>query len=229
MKKVIKSEMDEIANKDIGNKVLYDMCKQYPSLLEKEQFKGKSFLIGRSYAVSPQRGVPNKTKEMYYDFFGDYAEKIIFEFRKLPFNIDNKIKEIQSYKRVNLYESIKLVIHMNDCSVKAIGNFSTVDKVRNAISFSTKFLHFHLPNDIFILDSYSCKNASYICKDINLKKEYNTIEESLKQENLYEDKYKQLIKHFVNCHYIQKNAEENNIILSPRDVDNYLIREMYHN
>ena len=227
MRKVKKSEMDEIVNNDIGNKVLYDMCKQYPSLLEKEQVKGKSFLIGRSYAVSPQRGVPNKKKEMYYDFFGDYAEKVIDEFRRLDFNIDNKIKEIQNYHEINLYESLKLVIHMNECSVRAIGEFPTVDKAKNTISFSTKFLHFHLPNAIFILDSYSWNNANLICKDINLKKDYNDIKEFLVKKNLYADKYKNLIKHFINCQYIQKYAEENNNILSPRDVDNYLIRQLF--
>ncbi|MBE6672156.1 MAG: hypothetical protein E7599_01350 [Ruminococcaceae bacterium] len=40
-------------------------------------------------------------------------------------------------------------------------------QVRNQISFCSKFLHFHLPNHIFIIDSYSNKGGALLFSDKN--------------------------------------------------------------
>ena len=56
---------------ELGNRVLYQMCAKYLSNTKKEYVISKSWLIGRSYAVSPQRRKTKKTDNKQYDFFFD--------------------------------------------------------------------------------------------------------------------------------------------------------------
>ncbi len=166
---------------------------------------------------------------MYYDFFSDYANQLVSELKQLSINIDVLITDYQknTIKDLNdLYNAIKLVVLFNDCSYNALQKISKT-KAKNTISFTTKFLHFHLPNYIYILDSYSLKFASFLCKNERLNKDFKYIRDQLYLDGIYQKKYEDLIKHFVKCWYISKNVDPNNKQLSPRDVDNYLIREMF--
>jgi hypothetical protein len=228
MKKIDKSIFISKFENDIANIVLYNMCEEYSSLTDVNQVAAKSFLIGRSYAASPQRGVPRPVQNVY-DFFTEYACIFIDEMGKHPFqiNIDNKIntlKRIGLSDAESLYESIKLVIYFNDCSFEAIKNLKGK---KNSISFASKMLHFHLPNRIFILDSYAMKFASMVCKGLDFTGTTKAIVSKLVEDGLYQDKYRDLIKHYVKCIHVRNSAGLNGYLLTPRDVDTYLLNEMF--
>lgn len=224
MKKRSKQEFQTMTNNDIANSVLYEMCIQYPLISDVSQLSAKSFLIGRSYAASPQRGVKNLSKGMNYNFFDIYANGVInvLNSNKIKnFDIElNNLKNISISSIQDLYLAIRLVILFNDAS------FKTVNK--NTISFTSKLLHFHAKELFFIIDSYASKNAkvAYTNKKI-VDQGYKTIKGDLIIEGIYNTKYNDLIKHCIRCFYIKDNAGLNGYILTPRDVDNYLIKEMY--
>lgn len=232
MKKLRSELFKDLYQKDIANQVLYAMCKKYPELLSIEQLSAKAFLIGRSYAASPQRGVKNNSNSMNYAFFDFYASEVIknIELNKKVKDfhlILNKLKSVSSISLESLYEAIKLIIIFNDASYASIHNFGG----KNTISFSSKLLHFHLPRSVFIIDSYANKNAKLVIDKINKKFVNNKSIEFIKRlenESLYQPKYSGLINHYLRCYQIQNNAGEEGYLLLPRDVDNYLIREMFN-
>lgn len=230
MIQVDKKEFQKLVANDLANTILYNMCKNYPLLLDKAQLVAKTFLIGRSYAVSPQRGVPKPNDGMNYHFFDHYTENLISELKVNNHNldIDINIRNLNNIKTVNIASIIlglKLIILFNEASYKSIialgGN-------NNSISFSTKLLHFHLPNHIYIKDSYSFINAKKTISNSTknqVKNDFIKITDQLKTDKLYDEKYNDLIYHTIRCFYISNQAGLNGYVLSPRDVDNYLIRK----
>ena len=80
-------------NWDIGNEVLYNLCKKYPSHNNEAEIVAKVWLIGRSYAAAIERGVASKKKQ---DFYIDLvAPKIQKE------NIDSWLIELRNYKKLD--------------------------------------------------------------------------------------------------------------------------------
>lgn len=231
MKKVKRELFEELLQKDIANQVLYEMCEKYPELLAVNQLSAKAFLIGRSYAASPQRGVKNNSRSMNYSFFEFYSSEVIknIKLNKKVRDFDSlliKLKSIDFLSLADLYETIKLIIIFNDASYASIHNLGG----KNAISFSSKLLHFHLPRSTFIIDSYANKNAKLAIDKTSkefVKNESIEFIKRLENESLYQPKYNDLINHYLRCYQIQHNAGEEGYLLLPRDVDNYLIREMF--
>jgi threonyl-tRNA synthetase len=51
----VEDKMGDNNNDIYGNQILYDMCKQCPTHTDKDKFASKMWLIGRTYAASPER------------------------------------------------------------------------------------------------------------------------------------------------------------------------------
>ena len=103
----------------------------------------------------------------------------------------------------------------------------------NFISFSSKFLHFHLPNIVFIIDQFSSNHAkSIINKKIVLKDSNRNIIFEISKLNVKTIKYqsnnykeKDYVHHVEKCYAIMCKLHEiykSNI--SPRMVDNFLMK-----
>lgn len=146
-----------------GNAVLYKMAA--PSEISKpEQLAGAMWLIGRSYAASPQRRSYGKENKWPVrpdndgrDGFFKYIAKIIAKemnqscpkLEELPFS-ENVPEELAA--------SIAAVLNFNLALSDAIKKFDKApDKAicNNHISFCSKFLHFYYPQAVFIIDDYA--------------------------------------------------------------------------
>jgi hypothetical protein len=131
----------------LGNDILYKMCADNFNHDSAEKIVAKVWLIGRSYAVAIERR-KNKTPGVESDKF--YTEKVVnaFQTPELDKMID-KIKIIPQFNTDTLIKTIELHYYMT----KLINKITNLNKR----SFSSKYLHFHLPSLFYIYDSRAAK------------------------------------------------------------------------
>lgn len=211
---------------DKGNDVLYQFCEKYPlpktldsTDIKREEhiFASKMWLIGRSYAASPERyaysGDSSKPKEKsgegYESFFGDIAHilftgEAVYRSNK---NLNNRealcakkafndaIKKIAKVLREHTFYfengdtsngkeglekyaseiaacvcdvagAIRLARFARDMVIKDSNGEESEKKAVELedqyfpLSFSSKFLHFHYPQLVYIFDSIAGDNMS---------------------------------------------------------------------
>lgn len=222
----------------IGNNVLYNMCKDYPLNTNAEQVSAKTWLIGRSYAASPQRRkIPGQQQNDNYSyFFIDLAN--IFIQDKRSREIDETLENLKSIKYFgnldqdenNILSVLELVNKLNSTivdSIKILDNYQEGDKDPNQnISFCSKYLHFHCPNMVFIYDSYSSKNAYSYIKNLKctLKNQLGINIDKIIQyyiSKIGNEKLDVYIAHFIRCYIISTKCFDTQI--SPRQVDTALL------
>lgn len=176
-----KATLDEINKSSwgFGNEILYLMAGDPNDLKDEKKLAGSIWLIGRAYAASPQRrsyGTDASTEEQIWPvktqndgregFFDDIAETMQSLVKK-----DSAIQELindqsayeykmseSDYKK--LIKSILAVLKFNLILSGALEKFDEVPEGRqiycsNHISFSSKYLHFYFPNNVFIIDSFA--------------------------------------------------------------------------
>ncbi|WP_343583416.1 hypothetical protein [Herbaspirillum sp.] len=124
----------------IGNKVLYDLCKNNPRHEGVDEIHAKIWLIGRSYAASIERRKIN-------DGAGDFYNKVVIPQIKKS-GIDDWIDTARRYKTIN-QESMQTILEVHGKVTKLFHDISKMGKR----SLASKYLHFHGPNLFFIFDS----------------------------------------------------------------------------
>jgi len=126
---------------DIGNNVLYDLCKQYPHHNDTRQIVAKVWLIGRSYAAALER---RRNKAEINDIF--YSDNIASAFKQS--DLDQRLFELTSAQADGDENFIKcMYIH------KELIDVLHVPTKQHKRSFSSKYLHFHCPENFYIYDS----------------------------------------------------------------------------
>ena len=165
-----------------GNQILYDMCEPNKNPWgEPKRLADKIWLIGRSYAASPERRYYRKKddrgagKEKDLETRGDGTGKYFREtaaflcndghYPKLtaclkelsPLRFDGTPGDIERLKQgimcVALFnEMFKAASEQYDRKHNA-GIYESL-VYRNQVSFCSKFLHFHVPHSIFIIDRF---------------------------------------------------------------------------
>lgn len=128
---------------DFGNKILYDMCANYPTHKNVDQIVAKIWLIGRSYAAAIERR--KKAKE-YNDAF--YTEVVGPTIRES--GIDDWLKSLDEY-RFPTFDNIGDILRTHGNLMNLIKEMTGMEKR----SLTSKYLHFHKPNLFFIYDSRS--------------------------------------------------------------------------
>lgn len=176
----------ETANRknSFGNQILYDMCsKAGTDGWEAAQVLGdKIWLIGRSYAASPERRykwdkneqLSEKDKklttvgdgtETYFHWIAGELKFPLENFENTEYKFDFSTDDLNI-----LTESVKAVINFNE-TVRAANRAYDVQynteqakymNHRNQISFCSKFLHFHYPDRIFIIDEFSERGGKHL-------------------------------------------------------------------
>lgn len=158
-----------------GDEWLYRMCHAEESVFsEPTTIASTIWIIGRSYAASPERikrniDTPDSTIQK------NGAEKFFLELSK-----NDCLKKLVSKKSFDKYsydengsendmkllkESLKNVVELNEALKKA-GSLND-----NPISFSSKYLHFFYPNSVFITDQFSRNGSRWLFhKSIRKKK-----------------------------------------------------------
>tara|TARA_R110002051_G_scaffold325670_1_gene430020 strand:- start:79 stop:744 length:666 start_codon:yes stop_codon:yes gene_type:complete len=194
---IIKTEQTEW---DFGNEILYKMCQQNFEHKRIDKIVGKVILIGRAYAAAIERR-KNKTEEN--DNFYIYKVAPMIKNSKL----DDYIGQLKSESEVNeknIADILKLHFYLTEL-IKEITE-------QNKRSFSSKYLHFHLPNLFFIYDTRAVKAIRLLKTKLPRKhkteldanvidKEYATFfYKCYKQKKLLEKEYSGMlsIRHFDN-------------------------------
>ena len=278
----------------VGNEVLYQLCQDHHILKTNNErytdgLAAQMWLIGRSYAASPERrgyGVLKGTKVEYSvsgNGLDDYFDKLANGFvGKFNDESNSNLKKLFGYLNNNytfkdediatLKNSITAVLKLNrvlkqvrfeidkEDLIKHIENYKeyqvkypidTVQRAladfeknnRNMISFCSKFLHFHFPDTVFIIDSitkshFKVKGEKYLFKFNNSESVIEVLkshEKTLKNNFLSEfenegltDPEKEYVTHCIREYLLAKAINENcNDIFKdkhiPRVVDTYLL------
>lgn len=162
-----------------GNGILYDMCKKdFKNFFLPLHLADKIWLIGRSYSASPERRSYNKAHKLKTSadgtgqFFQAISQNICQsteykDLHKILGDLQNGYNYDLSQKDINkLALSIKAVYIFNKLIRCATEKFDGVADphvhCKNQISFSSKFLHFHCPQTIYIIDQYSLKGGTQL-------------------------------------------------------------------
>jgi hypothetical protein len=188
---------------DLGNKILYDMCQQYPSHRNKSEIIAKVWLIGRSYAAAIERRKDTGNGSFDGDDF--YLEKVAPEI--LDSDIDNWLSSLNKEDTASK-DNIQniLLVHLNITEL-----FSTISGLEKR-SLASKYLHFHLPNLFFIYDSRAVTSVSHLSKITG-----RVGRSMYKSDNEYR-------KYFEKCLNIMEHVKAlHGIDLAPRSLDNLLL------
>ena len=159
-----------------GNEILYKLAEE-SDLHDERHLAGMMWLIGRSYAASPQRRSYAKKWPVRQDNDGrDQFFSYISHALELPVLLDKH--EGLSYCDLNedmklLTASVNMVLQFNLALSAAIEQFDGVSgniHCTNHISFCSKFLHFYHQHAVFIIDTYAQNGAAWLFGGYHQKK-----------------------------------------------------------
>ncbi len=124
---------------DLGNDVLYELCKQHPGHKAPNEIVAKLWLIGRSYAAAIERRRDR----------GGLKGDAYYEERVVPIvqqsELDNLIDRVKMLDSTDL-QGI-LAVHS-----KVVELFRKISD-QNKPSLASKYLHFHVPTHFALYDS----------------------------------------------------------------------------
>jgi hypothetical protein len=131
-----------------GNKVLYDLCRNYPLHSNDDVIIAKILLIGRVYAAAIERRKPDKqkaAKKLGDDFYINIVAPKIRKSR-----IDAWLA-LLPVKLSPVPESLAInrILDVHGRVTKLFSEISGLEKR----SLASKYLHFHRPDLFFIYDS----------------------------------------------------------------------------
>ncbi|MBN2835734.1 MAG: hypothetical protein JXR48_12300 [Candidatus Delongbacteria bacterium] len=206
MKSEISKETIENCRKtpwDFGNEVLYIMCKE--NFLHKESGKiiAKIWLIGRAYSAAIER---RKNKVSINDNF--YVDTVAPAF--LNSKIDSYLSALNGQEELTM-ENLPHVLEAHNYLTQLTASITKLEKR----SFSSKYLHFHLPNLFFIYDSRV--TASIRGFSSKIPEKMRPFVESEKVDKEY-------AKFVCRCFELRNEINKTfNIQLTMREFDNLLI------
>ena len=188
---------------DFGNGVLYDLCKENFYHRDTEKILSKIWLIGRAYSAAIER---RRNKETINDNF--YIDKVAPAFKNSK--IDNYLIDLKKHDRLTI-DNLPLVLKAHNYLTKLTASITDLEKR----SFSSKYLHFHLPNLFFIYDSRVVSSLRQFINRVPKSIGYLLKSDFIDQE---------YAKFVCKCFVIRNNIKDNyNIDLTLRQFDNILI------
>jgi hypothetical protein len=189
---------------DFGNQILYDLCHDNFRHDQSEHILAKVLFIGRIYAVAVER---RKVKDKYInDNF--YFDRIVPTFKNSALD-----KMLESLKGQDIMskENIAEILHTHYYLTKILKTITNLEKR----SFSSKYLHFHLPNLFFIFDSRA---------EIALRQLTSRVPSDLKPFTQLDNVDSQYAKFYCKCFDVKRQIEEeHNTSMTIRQFDNLLI------
>jgi hypothetical protein len=189
---------------DFGNAILYKLCNENFNHETDDHILTKVLFIGRIYAAAVERR-KTKTTDINDNF---YTETVVPTFRNSK--LDEKLSELKDIKTENI-ENIKTVLQTHYFLVSMLKEITDLEKR----SFSSKYLHFHLPNLFYIYDSRAVtalrQFSSQVPKDLKHILELDNI------DNEY-------AKFYCKCFELKRQIKgQFDIDLTHRQLDNLLI------
>lgn len=204
---------------DISNKVLYNMCQQYPSNTDSQSILAKTLIIGRTYAASIERRKVKNTiedvqpvAEIINDDF--YVNHVVPIFQGLK--LDDHIDEIKQWANTPLVSlSDEQIIKVLSLHKILSGAFEKETGLQKR-SFASKYLHFHLPNIYFIYDRRAYTALNLVLKEVKPQGK------RIVNPNQADQEYGSF---FIKCLRVLDyyKAVDENLNITPRQLDNLLI------
>ncbi|RKD18341.1 hypothetical protein BCY91_15455 [Pelobium manganitolerans] len=189
---------------DFGNAILYKLCKDNFEHKTDDHILTKVLFIGRIYAAAVERR-KNKSTDINDNF---YTETIAPTFRKSK--LDEKLSYLKTLK-TDKVENIKSVLQTHFYLTSTLQKITALEKR----SFSSKYLHFHLPDLFYIYDSRAVTA---------LRQFTSNIPEDLKHILELDNIDSEYTKFYCKCYDFKRRINtELNIDLTNRQLDNLLI------
>lgn len=194
----LSKKMDELWG--IGNDVLYEMCKKYPSHKNESEVVAKIFLIGRSYAAAIER---SKNDHIY-------EKKIPALVYKHGKDIDAALLKCNKENLQQLFSTYDLILR----------SFHEVSGKWNR-SLASKYLHFHQPEIFYLMDSRAKKGLSELITIYPTISSTKTKEKRLYSVSRESSEY---MNFYLKCERSkQELGREFNCRFTTRDLDNLLL------
>ncbi len=197
-----------------GNQILYDLCRENPRHDDLQMTVAKSWLIGRTYSVALERryksvsgGRNTEIWMVYKDFHNVWQDS------DLQARLDKEIakKTILSFNNLgDIHETLKLHKDLTN----SIRGFSG-----QGISFSSKYLHFHVPQRFPIYDQISKVELK---KLENLYGGYTTRSNIEAEFNDVDDEYLVFCWNLLKLKNFLEQNDRNAEVMTFREIDDYL-------
>ena len=189
---------------DFGNDILYSLCRDNFTHNQPDKTLAKVLFIGRIYATAVERR-KNKEDEINDNFYIETVEPTFYKS-----DIDNWLQNLNNMKEISM-ETIPLILRAHYSLTTMLYNITH----QNKRSFSSKYLHFHLPELFFIYDSRAL---------IGLRTFIHRVPKELKSSTVLDKIDQEYAKFFCKCFYLKQQIEKNySISLTNREFDNILI------
>lgn len=189
---------------DFGNTILYKLCKENFKHDLDEHILTKVLFIGRIYAAAVERR-KNKSNDINDNF---YTDTVTPTFKKSK--LDDKLSDLKNLKTEKI-ENIKSVLQTHYYLTSILQKITALDKR----SFSSKYLHFHLPDLFYIYDSRAVSA---------LRQFTSQVPKDLKHILDLDDIDKEYAKFYCKCFDLRRQIKSQfNFDLTHRQLDNLLI------
>ncbi|HOX53842.1 MAG: hypothetical protein PHI86_07365 [Candidatus Omnitrophica bacterium] len=183
---------------DLGNEVLYSLCREYPFHKKDGEIIAKVWLIGRSYAASIERRKNAKSNNEEF-----YESEVVPAIKNS--NIDSWLSITSKLQIPGSEESV--LVHK-----KLMDLFASISGHNNR-SLASKYLHFHQPKVFFIYDSRARNAITEYCPKLNKIEDINTKE--------FDKEYKDFVR---KCVWLRGHIKSlYGLSLKPREIDNFLL------
>jgi hypothetical protein len=185
---------------DLGNKVLYDVCKKNPLHKDAPTVLAKVWLIGRAYAaaIERRRGKEDQNDDFYIQ---TVAPRIIRS------DIDTWIESAAKHTRPS-DKSFNTILSVH---AAVTGLFSEISGLEKR-SLASKYLHFHLPRLFYIYDTRAVEAMRFLAPVVGRARGSN---ESCDNE------YRKFAE---KCLRLQMHIKDTfRVYLTPRQIDNLLL------
>jgi hypothetical protein len=189
---------------DLGNDLLYQLCREHFKHENEQHILAKTLFIGRIYAAALERR--KKKDEFINDDF--YADVVVPTFRDS--DIDTRLARLKKFKSIN-DENIPVILQTHQFLIELF----QIPTELNKRSFSSKYLHFHLPELFFIYDSRA---------ETALRQFKRPTPKELKFHLMFDGVDQQYAQFYGKCLDVKKHLEQQfNTSLTHRQFDSILI------
>jgi len=188
---------------DLGNAVLYNLCKEHPIHESDEAIIAKIWLIGRTYAAAIERRRNAQEQMTSDDFYITTVAKTIRESK-----IDKWLTDIPAII-TNSWIQLESAIATHKKLMDLFAEISGLEKR----ALASKYLHFHRPDVFFIYDSRARQAINKVTPSIIQIPEIKC--------KVSDAEYLFLVR---KCLWLEDDiAKRYGVVLTPRQIDKILL------
>lgn len=185
---------------DLGNEVLYELCRTHPLHTDVPSVVAKVWLIGRAYAAAIER---RRNKSDQNDDF--YVQKVGPSI--IHSEIDSWITTSKQWDRPSK-QSFSTLLEVHNRTTQLFSHISGLEKR----SLASKYLHFHVPSLFYIYDT----------RAVEAMRELGSVVGRVGRGVATADN--EYRKFAEKCLSLQQHIEsELSVSLTPREIDNLLL------